>query len=249
MSIEQRLARVERQNRIFKGLFTVAGAAVAALVFYGATEPIPEVVQARRFEIVNEAGNTVLEMNSELGSGKLTIWNKDGKVIIHAGTGITTESGELRIKNKDGNEIIHVGADFLTGNGMLTIRNKDGNETIRAGARVNGDGLLIIGDKNGNAITHVGVESNGGGMLMLKNKDRKQIFYAAAGVIGDGLLKILTKNGKNMIYAGGVANGGIIEIDNKTGETVIQLVVNKRGNGVVGVYNRSGKGRTFRIGP
>ena len=39
MTIEQRLARVERRTRIFKGIFTVAGFAFAALVFYGVTKP------------------------------------------------------------------------------------------------------------------------------------------------------------------------------------------------------------------
>ena len=44
-------------------------------------------------------------------------------------------------------------------------------------------------------------------------------------------------------------NGGEIVVVDKTGEEVVQLYADEYGNGVVGAYNRKGKGRTLQPGP
>ena len=44
-------------------------------------------------------------------------------------------------------------------------------------------------------------------------------------------------------------NGGIVQVFNKTGEEIVQLYTDEYGNGVVGAYNRKGKGRTLKPGP
>ena len=43
--------------------------------------------------------------------------------------------------------------------------------------------------------------------------------------------------------------GGDLRIMNKTGEAVVTLGVDEYGNGVVGAYNRKGRGRTLKPGP
>ena len=43
--------------------------------------------------------------------------------------------------------------------------------------------------------------------------------------------------------------GGDLRIINKTGEAVVTLGVDEYGNGVVGAYNRKGRGRTVQPGP
>ena len=43
--------------------------------------------------------------------------------------------------------------------------------------------------------------------------------------------------------------GGMVSVFNKTGEGVVQLRADEYGNGVVGAFNREGRGRTFKLGP
>ena len=47
---------------------------------------------------------------------------------------------------------------------------------------------------------------------------------------------------------GAIENGGALGINKKTGEAVVGLVADEYGNGVVGAYNRKGKGRTLQPG-
>jgi hypothetical protein len=77
------------------------------------------------------------------------------------------------------------------------------------------------------------------------------VFAAGADTEGDGLLMVNSKSGKDLVRAGagGDRNGFLFEGYNKTGEAVVQLAVDDYGNGVVGAYNRKGKGRTLKPGP
>jgi len=60
-------------------------------------------------------------------------------------------------------------------------------------------------------------------------------------------LRVTSKTGTDLIAAGANTdgNGFVFNGYNKTGEGVVQLSVDDYGNGVVGAYNRKGKGRTL----
>ena len=56
MNIEDRLRRVERQCRIYRHLFVFAGLMVIAMIVWGQTKPIPQVISARIFKLIGENG-------------------------------------------------------------------------------------------------------------------------------------------------------------------------------------------------
>ena len=43
-------------------------------------------------------------------------------------------------------------------------------------------------------------------------------------------------------------NGGLVQVFNKTGEGIATMKADEYGNGVVGAWNRKGKGRTLKPG-
>jgi hypothetical protein len=100
MSIEQRLARLERQNRHLKWAFSVC---VGAGLFAGAAglvlpdgfpvaeaprlrEAAPTVVQAGRFELLDERGKVVAAMAlTREGGGVVYTMNADGALVAQMG--------------------------------------------------------------------------------------------------------------------------------------------------------------------
>jgi len=53
-----------------------------------------------------------------------------------------------------------------------------------------------------------------------------------------------------VIYAGSDrSRNGLLSVNSKTGESVVQLSVDDYGNGEVDAYNRKGEGRTLEPGP
>ena len=70
-----------------------------------------------------------------------------------------------------------------------------------------------------------------------------------------GAVTTYQPNGKNLVslattfYGGDFNTGGMINVYNKTGEDVVQMYANEYGKGLVGAFNRKGKGRTLNPGP
>ena len=88
--------------------------------------------------------------------------------------------------------------------------------------------------------------------LIVTNDEGTPLIAAGANTFdGNGLLKVKSKTGQNLIYAGAAADGNGFDFHgfNKTGEGVVQLFADDYGNGVVGAYNRKGRGRTLKPGP
>ena len=73
----------------------------------------------------------------------------------------------------------------------------------------------------------------------------KNLIYAGADIKGHGLLPVFSKTSQAIIAAGADTDGAgfLLGGFNKTGENVVQLYAEDYGNGVVGAYNRKGKGR------
>ncbi len=87
--------------------------------------------------------------------------------------------------------------------------------------------------------------------IFVANDDDNFVVSLGANDAGDGMVVTQSAQGKEMVRLGGSAdgNGGMINVFNKTGEDIVQMYADEYGNGVVGVYNRKGMGRTLQPGP
>jgi hypothetical protein len=115
-SIEQRLAALERQNRVLRRgwllLFPLAGLAVLAIVLgqasiscssekKAAPAPPSDVLQARRLEILNDKGVAVVVISSDArGSGKLVTSTTDGAQLVQLAS--TEEGGTIAAAGSQG---------------------------------------------------------------------------------------------------------------------------------------------------
>lgn len=243
MNLEQRMARLERSNRTYRNLFILAGLCIAALLSYGAAKPVPDVIQARKFEVVNNLGRKVVAIGSRiLYGGTLTMHTQSGEEIIFAGVG-PSGAGLLRINNIDGNTIFTVTG---IGGGNLSLKNKEGNAIFDV-AEIFGGGHLTVSNKEGKHI----IIADSNGMLRVQNSGGKEIFYAGVDEDANGMLSVNNSDGSGLIHLGRMkhGNGGQVAIKNKTGETVVRLEVDRHGNGAAGAYNRKGEGSLLRPGP
>ena len=66
---------------------------------------------------------------------------------------------------------------------------------------------------------------------------------------GNGTLATFSSKDGKMVGLGATDNGAFLEISNKTGEGIIQVSADEYGNGVVGAFNRKGKGLTLQPRP
>ena len=101
MNLDQRMARIERENRIHRALWGVAVLLVLAFVVWGHAQPIPDVIQARSIQVVDAGGRRVAALDAMDTGGILRVFNKAGKAV--AAMQVSSDgSGSVSVFNNAG---------------------------------------------------------------------------------------------------------------------------------------------------
>ena len=108
----------------------------------------------------------------------------------------------------------------------INLKNDTGDHVVRLRANPAGDGEISTHSAKGNDLV---------------------VLSATTG--DNGRVTTYQPNRKKLVDLSGTENGGGIEVYNKTGEGIAQMVADEYGNGLVGAYNRKGMGRTLKPGP
>ena len=128
MSTDTRIESLEKQVRTLKRvLYTLCGFFVLAVLIAATNlDSVPDVIQAKKFEVVNDEVKVVASFYANMGGGMLSVSNKDGEVVVGLGSDEVNGGGVLGINNKDGKRVAGIHADdgFQTGvwRVSLTIR-------------------------------------------------------------------------------------------------------------------------------
>ncbi|MER3499107.1 MAG: hypothetical protein C4308_10980 [Chitinophagaceae bacterium] len=79
-TIEARLLALEKQNRRYKKIFFGMGAIAVGFGFMAFTNnPVPEKLQAKNFELVDNSNKVLASMTPYNGSGRITTFNAQGQ--------------------------------------------------------------------------------------------------------------------------------------------------------------------------
>lgn len=225
-AIETRLDAVENQLRFQRRIINLLILLLVAGIFYGATAPIPSVIRARKFEVVNKEGREVVVMESWRLGGIIETYPAKGKYWPSVTLGHSDRGdGQVLVRNKAGKKLFNAGGDNENGDGFLVLRKKTGEYLLYAGEGISGNGFLSVFGKAG-----------------------KPLIFAGGDRAGNGILKVEANQGKGEIslQAQMPRGGPGVLIVNKTGEEVVQLLTDKNGMGFVGAFNRQGRGSVLR---
>jgi len=109
--------------------------------------------------------------------------------------------------------------------------------------------VIWVENDAGEIIVALGPNGDGNGLVQTYSAKGKNLVDLNATVADQGMVITYHPNGKTLVRIGTTANGGAIEVKNKTGEPIVSMVADEYGNGVVGAYNRKGRGPELRPGP
>ena len=167
MQNEERINGLETQVRTLKRIVYGFGCLLVAGVIVSATslQTVPDVIQAKKFQVVNDEGEVVAELGANEEGGTLRIDKNGG--IRGAFLGVYENGGLFGIFNKDGKPSVALGAD--ENGGGLSIRNKDVIKVAGIGADENG-GWLRIRNYNGQKVAGIGADENGGVLATFNKK-------------------------------------------------------------------------------
>ncbi|HOO17638.1 MAG TPA: hypothetical protein PK920_07570 [Phycisphaerae bacterium] len=156
LTLEERIGRLERQNRWLKAAFGVLAAGAVAVLVLGQVAPssaptgpllLPERVRAKRFEVINDAGKPVVT---------LMAWE---------------QGGWIETRDNEGRRLFDMSATD-DGHGLFSTYNKEGNETVSFGGVKDGTGLLAIFDGRGRKVLGAGMGEDGAGVIASYNRSQ-----------------------------------------------------------------------------
>ena len=157
MTTEERLQRVERQCRMYRHLFILAGLGLVAALTYGATKPIPVNLRARNFQVVNKDNNTVAALGQvqQVEGGFLALYGAEGpstKSIVTIG--VLPAGGFINVGNPESDSAVFIGGSSNTkSGGILTLKNNSGEAVVQLRADGEGNGEVYVGNLDGKGST------------------------------------------------------------------------------------------------
>ena len=142
IEVLERRIRLQRRWNIVLGTAVIAGGLLAA----ARVPTVPEVIQAKAFEVVNDEGKTVVTLRSSKGSGVIMNHDRVGR-------------RTFLVSNAEGEPGATDG-----GEGLLTTHGAKGRQVVRIGA-TDGSGIVGIRDRNGHALAMIAEGLEGGGVF------------------------------------------------------------------------------------
>ena len=170
-NFERRIGKLERDNRWYRNLFIFTWLIVVVLITWGATKPTPEVIRARRIEVVDKNGQVGAALGAWEGWGALTLFNK-GKPGFNVSQSITG-GGRVHVYGPTGKALIELSGS--SGVARIIIKNSNGEDSIQ-----------IYG----------GIASGTGGIVRLYNKTREMAVHLYADEYGNGVVGAYNRKGQ-----------------------------------------------------
>ncbi|MEK6710691.1 MAG: hypothetical protein AABZ64_08935 [Nitrospinota bacterium] len=155
MTLEERMTRLERENRLLKRGFLGLALAAAAAVMMGQAAPgpqplvapLPPVVKIKRLEIIGDNGVPVVILGQHKSFGHIAVTNSLGNALVSLGT---TRSGKGFVSTYDGRNVrlAAIGASS-NGAGVFTGYSAQGRSQVRVGDNTRHEGSIILYDQAG----------------------------------------------------------------------------------------------------
>jgi len=170
MNNEERLNRLERQNRRLKYWTVVMVLAGLALLIMGQALPpkVHDLIRAKKIEVVSESGTRVILLESWARGGWISTFNEKGKILFDA-SATDKGSGTIHIFNSQGKEIVGLSAT-ASGNGIISTFSSEGKTIVKISATRESSGVISTYDAGGTPLIGITARTNGEGAIVQYNR-------------------------------------------------------------------------------
>ena len=207
------LKHADLRARRWKTLAVTAGVALIALAGVAATQSArtPDVIRARRFEVVDQNDKIVLLAGIGQNGGQIDVWGNNGTNVLRFGA--NNDGGDLAIWNTEGKGVA-------------------GLYATAQGGRVE----AVMPDGSGSALLRA--EGTGPAMVIADGQSHPRIVATMAG--SSTGISVRTADGKELVAMGASdGDGGIVRVSQADGNVAAQMVAFS-GGGSVACANRGG---------
>src|SRR5215207_1250210 len=126
-NLEIRMIRLEKSFRFYQlGFFTLllCGVTLATLSFSNKNNQIPDKLQAKAIEVVDNSGKVLVSLSQYNGNGAITTYDKTGNYLVDVVSN-SSGFGNINIYDGKGKPTVQL-YNVKGGGGAMSIKNKDG---------------------------------------------------------------------------------------------------------------------------
>jgi len=245
INLEQRLTALERDCSLQRrsiGRWRLLSAALAATIVGGATlaamsprDEVADIIQARRFEVVDGQNRLVFAASASERGGQIDLWDVNGRNTLRLSN--NDHGGDLALWSRRGFNVI--GAFATNDGGEIALWNSNGSRVLRQFGAGDGGRIEVHDDQDRTQVTLS--TSEAGGSLAALNIEGTKVFEAGTNVEGAGTLT-LHRNGAAQppVFVTAAVAGGRIDLRNASGSTVMSSSIDERGAGSLALGNPQG---------
>jgi hypothetical protein len=217
-AVEMQLATARRESQRWRAgtvIFACIGVSAVVLAATQSTRT-PDVVRARRFEVVDQGDKVVLLAGIGQHGGQLDVWGNSGKNALRFGA--NPSGGDIAVWNAAEQGVAGIYAtpeggrvEATCGDGSSAVLRTDG-----------GTPALLITDAQGNArIAATTTPASTG--LSIRTADGKEVAALGATPINGGLIRISQEDGSIAVQAVALQHGGSIGVAARDGSRAALL--------------------------
>jgi len=211
-----------------------------AVIFMAFRNPqtIPDVLQAKKFEVVDASGHVLINLSQDEGKGIIKTYNKAGKKLVNI-TYTSSQEGYLGIEDGNGQEMMRLSSSNDGGGGYIGVFNPLGKRTLTL-CNDNSGGNVYVGDSEGNTRATIQCNSSAGGFLGLYNSTGYTAIKLTQTSSGNGDLYVNKYNGEERVRLSVSSTAGNIQLKNNSKTMIVELGGTNGENGTINTYNTSG---------
>lgn len=217
-AIETQLTSARRESRRWRaGAIALACIGVSAVVLAAAQSTrTPEVVRARRFEVVDQGDKVVLLAGIGQHGGQLDVWGNSGKNALRLGA--NPNGGDIAVWN--GAEQGIAGMYATADGGRVEATAADGSGAVLR--TEGGTPALLIMDAQGNPrIAATTTPASSG--ISIRSAEGKETAALGATPINGGMIRISQEDGSVAVQAVALPHGGSIGVAARDGSRAALL--------------------------
>jgi hypothetical protein len=238
-TIEIRLQKLETANRRYQRVILLMIAFFATIFMaFRKHNPVPDVIQAKRFEVVDDNGNVLVMTGQNSGNGVMKTYRSDGKRLLNFSY-TTLNEGYFGIEDGAGQEMIRLSSSSEGGGGYIGIYNPSGKRTMSL-CNEYGGGNVYVNNSEGNNRAALQSNSSAGGFLALYNSSGYTALKLTQTSSGNGDIYVNNYNGDERMRLSVSGSGGNLQLKNNSQTMVVELGATSPGHGIVNTYNSSG---------
>lgn len=169
----EKLQRANRRNRLFIALFVLVAVAAAVIQAPAApNDPVPKVIRAHAFQVVDNEGRVLIDLHGPGSGANITLFNREGTAVVTIMG--TKEFGAIATYDGEGGPLVSLRSTTIGTGAVVVSKAATGKQLVTVAGDKNGGVLRVMNSLvPGTPVCILRVDDEGDGLIVIWDHQMK----------------------------------------------------------------------------